>query len=460
MIYDLVLRHGTVVTADTTFQADVGILGETIGGLGSDLQGAREIDCAGKLILPGAVDIHVHLQYPVGGLVSADDFFTGTRAAALGGTTAIVDFVEAEPDERLVAALTRRRAEAADQAVVDYGFHMTIKPTDMGKLDQVAEAVSAGCATFKLYMAYGFRLHDGELLRAFQALARSGALAVVHAENWDVIQTLVAGNLAAGRTAPHWHPRSRPTAFEAEATARVIEIARFAGIPVHIFHVSCGSTARAIAAARARGWQVTGETCPQYLVLDDSVFERPGVDGALPICSPPIRAKDEAARLWAALRRGDLGLISTDHCPFWRADKEARMADFSQVPGGVPSIQARLALAFTFGVRAGHLSLSQWVDRCCAAPARLAGFPRKGAVAPGFDADLVVFDPERSATLSTETLAENVDWTPYEGLSVDGWPVMTLSRGRVVVEDGAFVGEAGAGAYVSREVGRRASKVE
>lgn len=453
MSYDLVIKNGTLVTAEATYPADIAIQGERIAAIGQNLSGARELDASGKLVTPGAVDVHVHHQMPLpGGVISADDFFTGTRAAALGGTTSIIDFVDAKPEQSLLEALAARQAEAEDRVVIDYGLHMTITPTDIPKLDQVRAAYEAGCASFKLYMAYGFRLKDDELLQALEAVAEVGGLPVVHAENWDIICLLIARNLAAGRTEPRWHPRSRPALMEGEAAGRVIDMARLVNTPLYIFHVSCAEVVERIAAARRQGLPIYGETCPQYLLLTDTVYDRPGVAGAQPICAPPLRTVADQLRLWQALARDELQVISTDHCPFVSADKAKGLADFSRIPGGVPSIEGRFALAHSFGVRAGRLSLNRWVEICCTTPARLFGLPRKGLIAVGYDADLVIFDPEREVTLSTATLHENVDWTPYEGLTATGWPAVTLSRGEVIAENGQFIGQAGRGRFVKREL--------
>jgi dihydropyrimidinase len=448
MAFDLVIKNGTVVTAVTHAPADVAINGETIVAVGSGLHGQREIDAAGKLIIPGGVDMHVHLQMPIGRFVSTDDFYTGTVAAACGGTTSIIDFVETAPDETMPAAIAARRALADPRVVVDYGLHMTITPADIARLDQVPAAYAAGCTSFKLYMAYGHRLDDGQLLRALTAVHQIGGLPVVHAENWDVILALVADNVANGRTSPHWHPRSRPALFEAEATGRVIDIATFVGVPVHIFHVSCGAAVARIAAARARGLPVTAETCPQYLFLTQEVYDQPGIEGALPVCSPPIRDEQEQAALWAALSRGDLQVITTDHCPFTRAEKETGLANYSQIPGGVPSIEMRLAALYSQGVRQGLITPMQWVELCCTTPARLMGLARKGHIAPQFDADVVIFDPDATWMVTTQSLHEMADWTPYEGLTLHGRVQSTLIRGQVVVADGELQVAAGYGRYL------------
>ena len=450
MIYDLVIKNGMIVTGETIVASDIAVQGETIAAIGQNLNGSRVINAAGKLVTPGAVDIHVHMQMPIGDFVSSDDFFSGTRAAALGGTTAIVDFVEPRVEQPLVEGLAERCALADPRVVIDYGLHMTIGPNEINKLDQVPAAYAAGCGSFKLYMAYGLRLDDGQLLQALEAIAGVNGLAVVHAENWDVISTLVARNLADGNTTPHWHPISRPAPFEGEAVARVVELAAYSGARVHIFHVTCAEAIQQISIGRRRGLPVTGETCPQYLLLTQDVYDVPGVLGALPVCSPPIRDKNAQKALWHALSIGDLQVVTTDHCPFTSAEKATGLEDFSKIPGGVPSVESRYAAVYTFGVRAGLLSLNQWVDACCTAPADLAGFKNKGKIWPGYDADLVVFDPQCEFILSSESLHEQVDWTPYEGMGLTGWPETTISRGEIIVEDGQFVGEAGHGRFVVR----------
>ena len=449
----LVIRHGSVVTADAVSAADVAIDGEHIAAIGQQLRGRREIDARGRYVLPGGIDGHVHLGMPIGRFTSSDDFYHGTRAAAYGGTTALVDFVETGAEETMLDALAARRAVARD-AVIDYGLHMTIGPLDIPRLDQAAAARAAGCGSFKLYMAYGLRLTDGELLQALEAARDTGAMPVVHAENWDVITTLIRRNLAAGRTTPHWHPRSRPAALEGEAAGRVIDIAAYVGVPLHIFHVSCAAVVERIAAAKARGLPVTGETCPQYLTLTDEVYDRPGVAGALPVCSPPLRPAADRDALWAALAGGALDAVTTDHCPFTAEEKASGLDDFSRIPGGVPSIESRLALVYAGlaggAADPGPAALSRWVDVCATTPARIFGFAHKGRLLPGYDADVVVFDPAREFTIRPDSLHETAGWTPYDGLTLRGWPSHTISRGEVIVEEGRWQGQAGRGRFVAR----------
>ncbi|MEM7127387.1 MAG: dihydropyrimidinase [Chloroflexota bacterium] len=451
--FDLVIKNGTVVTAHASFCADVAIRGRRIAAVGERLNGLKELDATGLLVTPGAVDVHVHLNMSIGeGIYSADDWFTGTRAAALGGTTTVIDFVDAKPDEPLLHALTMRKVEADVNSAIDYGLHMTIAPGDIPKLDQLQAVYDAGCASFKLYMAYGFRLTDDQLWQALAAIQQVGGLPVVHAENWDVICTLIEQNLAAGNVSPEWHPRSRPAIMEGEAAGRVIDMATYLNVPLYVFHVSCGQVVERIAQARSKGLPIYGETCPQYLFLTDQAYSRPDVLGALPVCSPPLREQEHQDRLWQALVRNELQAVSTDHCPFTQAEKAKGLENYKLIPGGVPSIESRFSLLYSRGVMGGLFTLERWVDLCCTTPARLFGLQKKGEIAPGYDADLVLFDPNAQKRLSTETLHERVDWTPYEGVVVNGWPSMTISRGELLVENGRFMGARGRGEFVVRNL--------
>ena len=448
MAYDLVVKGGRIVNPSGEFYGDIGIRGEKIAAIGENLSGKRILHAEGKLVTPGAVDSHVHLEMPIGKYISSDDFYHGSRAAACGGTTSFIDFVESLPGESLTKALEKRKSAARDRVVGDYAFHMTLGPEDLNKLDQIPDAVAAGCRSFKLYMAYGLRLDDGQLLRAIEAIGRAGALPVVHAENWDVITTLIEGNLKAGRLTPPWHPRCRPAELEAEAVSRVISIASYLNTRVHIFHISCPEAIRAVEEARTRGAAVTAETCPQYLFLTRDLYEQPGVKGALSVCSPPLRSRESRDSLWSFLSRGSFTTISTDHCPFLIKEKAAGLARFDTIPGGVPSIEMRFSALYSKGVKEGLLTESQWVDLCCSAPARLFGLEAKGTIEQGKDADLVIFDPEKKKVLTSESLHETAGWTPYEGMVLSGWPETVLSRGEVIVEHDSCCGEKGRGKYM------------
>jgi dihydropyrimidinase len=443
---DLVISRGTVVTPGGVFRSDVGIRGSQIAALGVDLTAARTIDATGCYVIPGGVDVHVHLQMQLGGRVSTDDFSAGTVAAAHGGTTTVIDFVDPQPGESLLDALARRRAEADDRVAVDYGLHMTLPAWHMAHppaLAQLPEVVAAGCATFKLYMAYPHvMLDDVTLFRALRAIAEAGGRAVVHAETGPLLDELCQQALAAGQTAPIHHARTRPAALEASAVQRAIVLADLAGCPLHVFHVGAEAVVETLRTApRSSGGRkvsVGAETCPQYLLLT-AEEHLGGPDGELYVCAPPLREAGDQAALWAGLADGALSMVSTDHCPWTRAEKQ--QPDFTQVPGGLPSIEARLALLYHHGVAAGRISLERWAAVCCANPARWMGLNQKGRLAPGYDADIVIFDPQRSVTLSADSLHETAGWTPYAGMTVQGWPRTVLLRGEIVVRDETFCGQ-------------------
>jgi dihydropyrimidinase len=448
---DLVICNGTLVTAEATMRADLGIAGGQIAAVARGLAGRETIDAAGMLVLPGAIDEHVHLQMPVGEFASSDDFYSGTVAAACGGTTTVIDFVEPEPGQSLIEALAARRAEAEGKVAVDYGLHMTLSCADDETLAQVPASIEAGVASFKLYMAYeGLRLDDGGLLRALVALREQGGRALVHAENHHAIAHLTARVLAQGRRGPENHPLTRPAVMEAEAIHRLLALAHVADTPLLVAHLSCALGLEEVRAARARGQTVWVETCPQYLLLDELEYRRPGFEGAKFVMAPPPRTQADRSALWGGLAAGEVDTVATDHCPFFYETQKTRgRDDFSRIPGGAPGIETRLVLLYTHGVRSGRLTAERWVEVCCTEPARRFGLaPRKGTLAVGADADVVIFDPERQVTLAAEALHQNVDYTPYEDWEVKGYPVTALSRGEVVVRDGEFVGAAGRGQFL------------
>lgn len=451
---DLVITDGLVVTAEASVRADVGIEAGRIAALGLGLEGRESIDATGMLILPGAVDEHVHLQMPVGEFCSSDDFYTGTVAAAHGGTTTLIDFVEPQPGQDLLDALEARRAEADPKVVVDYGLHMTLSRADDETLGQLSACIAAGAASFKLYMAYqGLRLDDGDLLRALAALARAGGRPLVHAENHHAIAYLTARALAEGRTDPQEHPGTRPAIMEAEAVHRLLALAHVTGAPLTIAHLSCALGLEQVRAARGRGQTVWVETCPQYLLLDEAEYRRPGFEAAKFVMAPPARTEADRAALWAGLAAGEVDTVATDHCPFFFATQKTRgRDDFSRIPGGAPAVETRLPLLYTHGVRRGRLTMERWVEVCCTAPARRFGLaPRKGTLAVGADADVVIFDPGLRVTLTAERLHHNVDYTPYEGWEVQGYPRTVLSRGEVIVQDGEFSGKTGRGQFLNTQ---------
>ncbi len=472
MMHDTVFRGGTLLTPAGPAAADLGIAGEHIATIGQDLEGAQVVDVSGRLVLPGAVDPHVHLQMPAGPVRSSDDWTTGTIAAACGGTTTVIDFVEPE-GAGLLAALAARRAEAEGRAAIDFGLHMTLMDARPATLAEIPAVVAAGSASFKTYFTYaGFKLEDGDFVAALAAVAAAGGLALLHAENDAGIAYLQRKFLDAGLVEPRYHPRSRPAGLEAEAVERGLALAEVAGCPLYVVHVSTARGASAVLRARWRGQAAYGETCPQYLLLTVAEYERPGFAGAKFVCSPPLRTAYDNDALWRHLAAGELQTVGTDHCPFFYAGQKdlrdvprAGAADapadeaalppplppFNRIPGGQPGIEARLALLYTTGVRAGRLTLERWVDACCTAPARIFGlYPRKGALVPGADADVVIFDPEREVTLSRTVLHENCDYTPYEGITLCGYPTMTWLRGQLLARDGEYVGPRGGGRFLPR----------
>ncbi len=450
------IKNGTIVTAADTFRGDVLIDGETVAALGAGLQApdARVLDARERMVIPGGIDVHTHLDMPFGGAFSTDDFQTGTIAAAFGGTTCIVDFAIQEAGGTLRRAFDTWQRKAAGKAVVDYGFHMILRAYSDAIGAEMAELVAQGVTSFKLFTAYPgvFYLDDGSIFRALGRARDIGALICVHAENGLVIAALVQEALARGDVAPRFHALTRPPLAEAEATRRVIRLAQLAGAPLYVVHLSAAEALDEVRAARAEGAQVMAETCPQYLFLSHENYEEPGFAGAKYVMSPPLRSAARQEELWRGLRNGELQAIATDHCPFnFASDKQLGREDFSKIPNGAPGIETRMSLTYDGGVAAGRFSVNRWVELTATAPARIFGlFPRKGTIAPGSDADIVIFNPGARTTISARTHHMNVDYNPYEGRTVTGVPETVLSRGEVIIENGRFLGKPGRGRYLKR----------
>jgi dihydropyrimidinase len=450
------IRNGTVVTATDLYTGDVLVEDEKIAVIGSklDVQADSVIDAAGKLVLPGGIDVHTHLDMPFGGTTSADDFESGTRAAAFGGTTTIVDFAIQYRGQTLHHAWEAWMAKAEDRAVIDYGFHMIVTDLTDQVEQEMDDLVRQGVTSFKLFMAYPgvFMLDDASIFKALLRTGRNGGTICMHAENGGVIDVLVQRALAEGKTAPKYHALTRPARAEAEATHRAIALAEMADVPVYIVHLSAAEALDMVSEARDRGLPAFAETCPQYLFLSYDNYEEPGFEGAKYVMSPPLRDRAKQDRLWRGLAYNDLQVISTDHCPFcMKEQKELGRNDFSKIPNGAPGIETRMSLVYDGGVRSGRISLNRFVELTSTSPARLFGlFPKKGTIAPGSDADIVIFDPNRQLTLGVGTLHMNVDYNPYEGRVVTGATETVLSRGRRVIENGAFVGRPGAGSFLKR----------
>jgi len=452
------IRNGTVVNAGGTLRADVLVEDSTIAGVfapGMIESADAYIEADDKYVLPGGIDAHTHMEMPFGGTHSADSFFTGTRAAAWGGTTTIIDFAVQAKGTTLLSTLDKWHEKADGHCAIDYAFHMIVSDVNDQSLKEMENCIDAGVNSFKMFMAYPgvFYATDGEILRAMRKAADTGATIMMHAENGIAIDELVAVALAEGRTDPVQHGLTRPPELEGEATSRAIQLARVTGAPLYIVHLSASQALAAVAAARNDGQNVFAETCPQYLYLSIEDLAKPDFEGAKYVASPPLRPKEHQADLWRGLRTNDLSVVSTDHCPFcFKDQKELGRGDFSKIPNGIPGVEHRMDLLHQ-GVVAGEISLQRWVEVASATPARMFGlYPRKGVIAPGADADIVVYDPRRQQTLGVATHHMAVDYSAYEGMSITGGVSTVLSRGSVVVADGEFHGREGHGRFLSREL--------
>src|SRR5882762_5864536 len=450
------IKSGTVVTASDQYRGDVLIEDEKVALIGTaiDVQTDKVIDASGKYVLPGGIDVHTHLDMPFGGTRSADDFESGTIAAAFGGTTSIVDFAIQYRGQTLHDAWEAWMKKAEGKAVVDYGFHMIITElNDQIELEMDA-LVRQGLTSFKLFMAYPgvFMLDDASIFKALLRTGQNGGTICMHAENGGVIDVLVQRALAEGKTAPKYHALTRPARAEAEATHRAIALAEMADVPIYIVHLSAAEALEMVTEARDRGLPAYAETCPQYLFLSYDNYEEPGFNGSKYVMSPPLRAKETKDRLWRGLAFNDLQAIATDHCPFcMKEQKTLGEHDFSKIPNGAPGVETRMSLVYDGGVRPGRISLNRFVELTATSPAKIFGlFPRKGTIAPGSDADIVIFDPEKKVRLSAKTLHMKVDYNPYEGREVTGATDTVISRGRVIVDKGKFVGRAGSGSFIKR----------
>lgn len=453
----LLIRNGTVVNADKTFPADILIDGEKIREVRSGIpqDGHSVLDASAMLLLPGGIDPHTHLDMPFGGTTSSDDFETGTRAAAFGGTTTIVDFAIQPRRTRMRHALDAWWKKAEGKACIDYGLHMII--TDLGEagLEDMNEMTLEGVASFKLFMAYPnvLMVDDATIFRALRQTAKNGALICMHAENGSLIDVIIEQALAEGKTAPVYHALTRPTTAEAEAVHRAIAMAEIAGAPVYIVHLSSEAALNEVRDARSRGVPAFAETCPQYLLLTIDELRRPGFEGAKFVFTPPLREKENLPKLWDGLKTDNLQVVSTDHCPFCFEDQKVLgKNDFTKIPNGGPGIENRLQLIHHHGVNEGKLSLNRFVEIVSTAPARIFGmYPQKGVLAAGSDADIVVWDPNMEHVISAKTHHMRVDYSMFEGSRVKGNARQVFSRGELIVDNGKFLGRPGRGKYLRRD---------
>ncbi|HET7168716.1 MAG TPA: dihydropyrimidinase [Candidatus Limnocylindrales bacterium] len=453
------ITNGIIVGADGSQAADILIDGETIAAIGADLAAAgmtadETIDAAGRYVIPGAIDVHTHMELPFGGTFAKDTFETGTRAAAFGGTTTVVDFAVQSKGKSLREGLDTWHAKAEGNAVADYGFHMIMSDVNDDTLAEMDQLVAEGVPDFKLFTAYPgvFYSDDGAIFRAMQQTARNGGLIMMHAENGMAIDVVAEQTVAAGTTDPIGHGLARKAVFEGEATNRVIRLAEAAGVPVYIVHLSAREALAEVRAARDRGSKTFAETCPQYLFLSLDDLGN-GFEGAKFVCSPPLRPRDHWDDLWTGLVKDDLQLVATDHCPFdFHGQKDLGQGDFRKIPNGLPGVEDRVDLLHDGGVVGGRISKERWVEIISTAPARLFGmYPRKGSISVGADADIVVYDPARTRTISAASHHMDVDYSCYEGRSVQGASDIVLSRGSVIVRDGRFTGSKGHGRFIKRD---------
>lgn len=453
--YDLLIKNGKIVTSGDCYVADIGIKNGKIKDISDEIaldKAKKVFDASGKVVIPGGIDVHTHLDMPFGGTYSSDNFETGTKAAAIGGTTSIIDYAVQPKDKTLNETINIWNEKAKGKAVIDYGFHLAVTKLNDTTREELPKLLKNGFPSFKVFMVYdGMRLRDGELMEILKIAKDNDGLVCVHAENYDSINYRIEGLLAEGKTEPIYHAVSRPQKCEAEATNRAVKLAEMLDAPIYIVHVSNGEASDIITNSRKQGFKTMGETCPQYLLLSIDNYREEDFNGAKYVMSPPLRESFNQELLWDDLRLGGLQSIATDHCPFFMDQKRMGENDFTKIPNGAPGIEARMALIHHFGVNGGHISMERFVELTSSNPAKIFGmYPQKGTIAVNSDADIVIFDTDKEVTISIDNLHEEVDYTPYEGFKVKGYPIATFSRGELIAENGEYLGDEGRGLLLKR----------
>jgi dihydropyrimidinase len=452
---DLLIKNARVVTSSEAFETNIGIENGKIVSLSPyfEAPGAETYDASGKIVVPGAIDAHTHMELPVMNTRSADDFYSGTVAAVCGGTTTIVDFVDPKPSQTMLDALTEYRSRADQEVTTDYGLHMVFKEQSLAEINLIPAVIEQGVPSFKLFTAYrerGLMLEDADIRRVMKEVAAAGGLTAVHAESETMIQGLIQENLSAGNTGAKYHALSRPAAAEAEAVSRVARLAQSVSAGLYIVHLSSRAGKEEVESARAGGANIFAETCPHYLVLTDRVYERD--DGRNFVMSPALKKAEDCATLWQGLRPGGVvETVGSDHCPFTSAQKDLGKEDFTKIPNGVPGTEVIIPLLYSEGVRKGRISIFDMVRVASDAPAKRFGLhPAKGSITVGADADLVVIDPSKRVRLTSDVLHTKIDYSIYDDITTEGYPVLTVGRGKVIMEDGEFIGRKGRGRFVPR----------
>lgn len=448
--FDKVIKNGTIITASDTYKADIGITNGVISEIGNNLESDNVIDATDKYIIPGGIDAHTHLDMPFGGTFSSDDFETGSKAAAIGGTTTIIDYC-VQPRDGTLADGFKIWQEKGSKSCIDYGLHIAVTHADKETLEEMPNLVDQGISSFKVYMVYdGMRVNDAAFMSILEKSKECGALVAVHCENYHVINHRTEKLLGEGKIDPKYHAISRPADCEGEAANRAIALAKLTGAPLFIVHNSCKESISHIKEAREAGLPIMGETCPQYLMLSEDNYEEPNFNGAKYVMSPPLRNKSNWDYIWKQLKDGVIQTVATDHCPFFFEQKKLGKDNFAKIPNGGPGIETRMPIMLSEGPKHG-LSLNNVVEVTSTNVAKIFGlYPKKGTIAVGSDADLVLYDPSKDVTLTKSILHENVDYTAFEGIDLNGYPVMTLSRGDVIAKDGKYVGENNRGQFIKR----------